>query len=38
MFVVLLPGTVSASNHINCMYDSKVCVTQPTLIYLHPNE
>ena len=39
MFIGLLTGTVSASNHTKCVSLSKQkCMTQPTLINLHPNE
>ena len=39
MFIVLLAGIVSASNHKNCVsLSNQKCMTQPTLINLHANE
>ena len=40
MFVILLVSIVSASNHTKlCMsLSNQKCMTQPTLINLHPNE
>ena len=38
MFIVLLPDTVSVSNHTKCVsISNQKCMTQPTLINLHPN-
>ena len=39
MFVGLLTSTISASYHTKCvLLGNQKCVTQPTLINLHPNE
>ena len=39
IFIGLLTGIVSASNHSKCVSLShQKCMTQPTLINLHPNE
>ena len=39
MFIGLLTGMVSASNHTNCMpLSNQKCMTQPTLINLYSNE
>ena len=38
-FIGLLTGIVSASNHTKCMsLSNQKCMTQSTLINLHPNE
>ena len=39
LFIRLLTGIVSASNHTKYMLlSNQKCMTQPTLINLHPNE
>ena len=39
IFIGLLTGIVSASNHTKCVSLSiQKCMSQPTLINLHPNE
>ena len=39
IFIGLLTGIVSASNHKKCLLlSNQKCITQPTLINLHPNE
>ena len=39
IFIGLLTGKVSASNHKKCLLlSNQKCITQPTLINLHPNE
>ena len=39
MFIVLSISIVSASNHTRCVsLSNQKCMTQPTLINLHPNE
>ena len=39
MFIILLNGIVSASNHTKRIsLNNQKCMTQPTLIDLHPNE
>ena len=39
LFIRLLTGIVSASNHAKSMLlRNQKCMTQPTLINLHPNE
>ena len=39
MFVKLLIGLVNASNDTKCMsLSNQKCMTQPSLIYLDPNE
>ena len=39
IFIGLLTGIVSASNHTKCMLlSNQKCMTQPTLINLHSNE
>ena len=39
IFVELLTGIVSASNHTKCVsLSNQKCMTQTTLINLHPNE
>ena len=39
IFIGLLAGIVSASNHLKCvLLSNQKCMTQPTLITLHPNE
>ena len=39
MFIGLLNGKVSASSHTKCVpINNQKCMTQPTLIKLHPNE
>ena len=39
IFIGLLTSIVSASNHTKCvLLSNHKCVTQPTLINLHPNE
>ena len=38
MFIALLTGIVSASNHTKSVtLSNQKCMTQPTLINLHPN-
>ena len=38
IFIGLLTGIVSASNHTNCVsLSNQKCMIQPTLINLHPN-
>ena len=38
MFIGLLTGIVSASNHTKCLLlSNQKCMIQPTLINLHPN-
>ena len=38
-FIRLLTGPVNTSNHTKCMSSSnQKCMTQATLINLHPNE
>ena len=38
VFVVLLTGIVSASDHTKCvLFSNQKCLTQPILINLHPN-
>ena len=39
IFIGLLTGIISASNHTKCVsLGNQKCMTQPTLINLHPNE
>ena len=39
MFFILLTNIVSSSNHRKCVsLSNQKCMTQFTLIYLHPNE
>ena len=39
ILIGLLTGIVSSSNHKKCVsLSNQKCVTQPTLINLHPNE
>ena len=39
MFIGLLISTVNASNHAKCvLLSNQKCMTQSTLINLHPNE
>ena len=39
IFIGLLTAIVSASNHTKCaLLSNQKCMTQPTLINLHPNE
>ena len=39
MFIGLLTGIVNASNNTKCVsLSNQKCMTQPTLINLHPNE
>ena len=39
MFIVLLSNIVDGSNHTKCVsLSNQICITQPTLINLHPNE
>ena len=39
IFIGLLIGIISASNHTKCvLLSSQKCMIQPTLINLHPNE
>ena len=39
MFIELLTGLVNESNHTKCVsWSNHTCMTQPTLINLHPNE
>ena len=39
IFIGLLTGLVNESNHTNCvLLSNQKCLTQPTLINLHPNE
>ena len=39
MFIELLTGLVNASNHTKCVsLRNQKCMTQPTLINLHPDE
>ena len=39
MFIVLLTSIVTSSNHLKCVsLGIQKCMTQPTLINLHPNE
>ena len=38
MFIGLLASIVNASNHAKCVsLNNQQCLTQPTLINLHPN-
>ena len=38
MFIALLAGILGASNHTKCVsLSNRKCMTQPTLINLHPN-
>ena len=39
MFMELLISIINASNHRKCVFlSNQKCMTQPTLINLHPNE
>ena len=39
IFIGILTGLVNGSNHTKCVSLSRQkCMTQPTLINLHPNE
>ena len=39
IYIVLLTGLVNGSNHTKCVsLSSQKCITQSTLINLHPNE
>ena len=39
IFIGLLTGLVNESNHTTCvLLSNQKCMTQPTLINLHPNE
>ena len=39
IFIGLLTGLVSVSNHAKCiLLSNQKCMTKPTLINLHPNE
>ena len=39
IFIGLLTDMISASNHTECVFlSSQICMIQPTLINLHPNE
>ena len=39
IFVMLLSSIVTTSNHTKCVsWSNEKCMTQPTLINLHPNE
>ena len=39
MFIVLLSDIVNASNYTKCLFlSNQICMIQPTLINLHPNE
>ena len=39
MFIGILPSIVSASKHTKCvLLKNQKCISQPTLINLHPNE
>ena len=39
IFIRLLTGLVNRSNHTKCVsLSNQKCMTQPTLINLHPNE
>ena len=39
MFIVLLANIVNVSNHTKrVLLSNQKCITQPTLINLHPNE
>ena len=39
LFIGLLPSIVGASNHSKCIsLNNQKCLTQPTLINMHPNE
>ena len=39
IFIGLLTGIVNACNHTKCVsLSNQKCMTQPTLINLHPNE
>ena len=39
IFIELLIGVVNGTNHANCVsLSNQKCMTQPTLINLHPNE
>ena len=39
IFIGLLTGLVNGSNHTKCIsLSNQKCMTQPTLINLHPNE
>ena len=39
MFIVLLSNIVNGSNHTKCVsLSNQKCMTEPTLINLHPNE
>ena len=39
MIIVLLTSIFNASSHTKCvLFSNQKCITQPTLINLHPNE
>ena len=39
MFIVLLSNIVNGSNHTKCVWlNNQKCMSQPTLIKLHPNK
>ena len=39
IFIVLLISVANATNHTKCVFlSNQKCMTQPTLINLHPNE
>ena len=39
LLIVLLSNIVNGSNHTKCVsLTNQKCITQPTLINLHPNE
>ena len=39
MLILLLTNVLNASNHTKCVYlSNEKCMTQPTLVNLHPNE
>ena len=39
IFIVLLISIANATNHTKCVFlSNQKCMTQPTLINLHPNE
>ena len=39
IFIILLSNIVNGSNHTQCIsLSNQKCMTQPTLVNLHPNE
>ena len=39
IFIILLSNIVNGSNHTQCIsLGNQKCMTQPTLVNLHPNE